>query len=356
MPSTLLVPITKIESIKPHPNADKLEIAEVLGWQTVIQKDTFKVGDEVLYIPPDAVLPVELSDRFGVTQYLSKQRVKQVKLRGEPSFGFVIPVLTAFGMVIKGLVNDQDNYADYFGITKYEPPIKIAAGDAAPERADFPKYTGIENLRNFPKILEDGEPVVITEKIHGTNCRVGIISGELVAGSHGVNRRPPQHPDGKPLDFADALYSHNIYWSPFALESVRNLLNHLSANFTQVVLYGEVYGKKIQDLDYGKTKSELGFAAFDVMIDGIFLPFMSFKDHCEQFGVPIAPVLAFTNYSLDEVKKHAGGKTTLIADHIREGVVVKPLDERTDPKIGRVVMKYLSDEYLFSDTSDSKDI
>jgi hypothetical protein len=35
------------------------------------------------------------------------------------------------------------------------------------------------------------------------------------------------------------------------------------------------------------------------------------------------------------------------ADHIREGVVVRSLQERTNPKIGRVILKYLNDDYLF---------
>ena len=42
-----------------------------------------------------------------------------------------------------------------------------------------------------------------------------------------------------------------------------------------------------------------------------------------------------------------------IADaHIREGLVVRPLQERTDPKIGRVLLKYVSDSYLFGEKTD----
>jgi len=44
------------------------------------------------------------------------------------------------------------------------------------------------------------------------------------------------------------------------------------------------------------------------------------------------------------------------SDHIREGVVVRPTIERIDPKVGRAVLKYISDEYLLakgiSDTDD----
>jgi hypothetical protein len=48
----------------------------------------------------------------------------------------------------------------------------------------------------------------------------------------------------------------------------------------------------------------------------------------------------------------------LIADepHMREGVVVKPARERTDPKVGRVILKYVSDTYLFGDKTDFTDV
>jgi hypothetical protein len=38
-------------------------------------------------------------------------------------------------------------------------------------------------------------------------------------------------------------------------------------------------------------------------------------------------------------------------------VVVRPAVERTDPKVGRVILKYLSEEYLFAKgVSDTHDV
>ena len=45
----------------------------------------------------------------------------------------------------------------------------------------------------------------------------------------------------------------------------------------------------------------------------------------------------------------------LSADHIREGVVVRPSVERYNPKVGRVVMKYVSDDYLCGDFDGSSE-
>lgn len=61
--------------------------------------------------------------------------------------------------------------------------------------------------------------------------------------------------------------------------------------------------------------------------------------------------------ALETVKQLSEGSTSLAADHIREGVVVKPLRERTDPKSGRVCLKYIGDPYLFAkNVSDSHDV
>ena len=77
---------------------------------------------------------------------------------------------------------------EHYGITKYVPPLRPSAGDAAEAHPLFVSYTDVENLRNFPAVLAEGEEVVATEKVHGTNCRVGIVAGELMAGSMEVLR------------------------------------------------------------------------------------------------------------------------------------------------------------------------
>ena len=46
--------------IKPHPNADALELANIgstEGWQCVVKKGQYKTGDYVVYIPENAVVP-----------------------------------------------------------------------------------------------------------------------------------------------------------------------------------------------------------------------------------------------------------------------------------------------------------
>ncbi len=67
--SSLIVEVCEISQILAHPNADALEVAVVKGWQCIIKKDGFRAGDRVVYFPLDTVLPLELSERLGVTKY-----------------------------------------------------------------------------------------------------------------------------------------------------------------------------------------------------------------------------------------------------------------------------------------------
>ena len=49
--------VVRVGEILPHPNADKLELTHVEGYQIVVGKGNFKTGDLAVYIQPDSVVP-----------------------------------------------------------------------------------------------------------------------------------------------------------------------------------------------------------------------------------------------------------------------------------------------------------
>ena len=249
--SSLIVEVSRIDKVLPHPNADLLELAHIKGWQCVVPKGKYAAGSRVTYVPIDSVLPADLSDRLGITKYLSNGRVRCAKLRGEPSFGVIIDLEDPSWP-------EGADVREHYGITKYVPPLKPSAGDAAEPHPLFVSYTDVENLRNFPGVFVQGEEVVVTEKLHGTNCRVGLVEGELMAGSMEVRRKRPEAG-------GDAS---NTYWFPVTLSGVTDLLAELAGTGAgQAILFGEVFGSKVQNLHYGHT-GRLGFAAFDLLVDG----------------------------------------------------------------------------------------
>lgn len=346
--SSIIVEVCEINNVSPHVNADALELAVIKGWQVVVPINTYRPGDLVTYIPIDSLVPRAHAEKWGIDKYLAFHsdnpdmgRVRCAKLRGEPSFGVIIAREDAAWEI------GRDVQAHY-GIEKYEPPVKLMHGDAEIRHPLFVEYTDIENLRNFPGLFQDGEIVSVTEKIHGTCSRVGIIESEIMAGSMSVRRRMPECASG----------DVSLYWQPMRSYAVKSLLEYFATRCNQVMLFGEIFGPKVQNLTYGVSDG-VDYRAFDLLLDGKYMDTAEFRDICSNYGVPIVPELYRGAYSLDAIVGLSKGNTTLMdgSPHIREGVVVKPIRERTDPKVGRVCMKYIGDQYLFAKgVTDSQDV
>ena len=81
-----LASIEVIKEVKTHPNADKLDVVKVLGYEAIVPRDKYKVGDLIVFIQPDTVLP----DLPWAQFYKAKSnRVKAIRLRQVWSFGVV---------------------------------------------------------------------------------------------------------------------------------------------------------------------------------------------------------------------------------------------------------------------------
>jgi len=122
------VDIIAIGDILPHPNADRLEITHIKGWQCCIPKGQFHTGDHAVYIEPD--YEVDLSHpSFAFLKDAdhpkSKQRIKVRRFRGSLSQGLLISVPEDIRNLPVG-----SNVMDELNINRYEPPLpKSTAGD-----------------------------------------------------------------------------------------------------------------------------------------------------------------------------------------------------------------------------------
>ena len=342
MASTLRVPVVQIDEILPHPDpeATKIELAIVGGWQTVVPKDAHKAGDIVLYVPVDAVIPKEISDFWGVTKYLSNGRVRAAKLRGAISYGFIVDMEQVHWW--NGPLADVgEDLAELCGITKYEPPITYNEGDFEPPHPLFHRYSDIEQYQNHPDVLQGGEEVVITEKIHGTNARVGIVRdddepyGICLVGSHNRQIKQGQH----------SKYEIFLNMGP-VMELLNNAMGPMRGGVKSAILFSEIFGSGVQKpTTYGLSDGNIEFRAFDLSIDGEYVHWEVFNQMCYEFGVFVAPPLYVGPFDADLLAKLSGGKTVIGGNHLREGVVVKPTTERHDTAIGRVILKRISDDW-----------
>jgi hypothetical protein len=116
-----LATIQKISELKPIKDADKIEVAlmESLGWECVVKKGAFKIGDKVIYCEVDSVMPDKPEYEFLRDR---KFRVKTIKLKGQISQGLILnwDVLPSNS---KSNVLDRGNdVTELLGITKYLSP------------------------------------------------------------------------------------------------------------------------------------------------------------------------------------------------------------------------------------------
>jgi hypothetical protein len=178
--STHSVNIIEIKEVKPHEGAERLEIVPVGGWQAVVKKGQFKPGDLAIYIQPDYTVPVELPEfSFLAKGGKSRHRLKAVRLRGVLSFGLLIPVPAN----LLGFPAGTD-VMKLLGIERYEPPVVMAGADELPADQCPSVYASkfdLESLANFPGVIVDGEPVLVSEKIHG--CLQGHTKISMADGS-----------------------------------------------------------------------------------------------------------------------------------------------------------------------------
>ena len=95
-----LASIQKIESLSEIVGADQIEVARVLGWDVVVKKGEFQVGDLAIFFEIDSFLPRRPKWEFLEKSSLRKMgdkeglRLKTIKLRGQISQGLLIPIKT----------------------------------------------------------------------------------------------------------------------------------------------------------------------------------------------------------------------------------------------------------------------
>ncbi|MGH2485861.1 MAG: RNA ligase family protein [Ktedonobacterales bacterium] len=120
-----------------------------------------------------------------------------------------------------------------------------------------------------------------------------------------------------------------------------------------VQVFAEIYGtltpngSNIQDLTYNPALG-LRLAVFDIMVDREFLPYAEARAACAEMGLPFVPLLYEGPFERERVLALADGRETVsgTSAHLREGIVIRPADQRDAEEIGRVVLKHVGAKYL----------
>ena len=373
--SNYLAQILKLDSVYPHPNAEKLQLAEIQN-SIVVTDLTSKVGDIYVYCPVESQIsskflswsnsfrdPILNRDKNIKGFFNATGRVKMIKLRGEYSNGYIIPfeklcefVSSEYGVFLKDIEENIsfDTICGELFISKYEPPIQESSSPATTSKTKVKKFdilvenqfrlhSDTENLRKEIYKINPEDYISITNKYHGSNGAVanvlikrrlsfiekifkflGIKVSEKEYGMIYSSRNVIKNKYIE-IDLSKGFYKEDI-WKSIADEVYPKLDKGIS-------VYGEVIGwvneqSMIQTpYDYGILKGQRDFLVFRI-------------DYTNQDGEVIS-------FSHEQIQAYCKKKQLKTPETYYYGKAKDLFDIPFDsPEWGKTFLKRLECEYL----------
>jgi len=196
--------IARLQNIRKHPNADRLMLADVMGYQVVIGLDHFE-GEKGVFFPADGQLSEAFAKANDLIGYIDpatgerkggffdeKRKVKAQKFRGVKSEGFWMPLsaldsfidflqLNTFSLPSEYDYKEGEAITDVMGneiCRRYETEEtrKAAAQNKQGTRAEtrfFPKHLETGQFLIEASNIPIGSRIILSEKLHGTSHREG---------------------------------------------------------------------------------------------------------------------------------------------------------------------------------------
>ncbi|MBE0638999.1 MAG: RNA ligase (ATP) [Bacteroidales bacterium] len=330
-----LASIQKIKALDPIEGADAIERATVLGWQLVVKKGDYHVGDLAVYCEIDSIMPDRPEFEFLKPRGM---RIKTIRLRGQISQGICFPLsILPEDFEIK---EDADCTAA-LGVIKYEPPIPAYLSGTV--KGKFPWFipkTDETRVQVLQDVLDKykGEKCYITEKVDGSSVTYYLNNNEFGVASRNLELLEDDE---------------NSLWKVARELDIENKLRSLGKN---MALQGELIGEGIQSNKLRlRGQTIVVFNAFEIDT-AKYLNYYELKQLIETLQLPMVPVVA-TDYILENdieaIIRRATIKSLLCPDVWAEGIVIRPLREITDVGLtdnnlhnNRVSFKAINPEFL----------
>jgi len=376
-----LASIQKIVSVSPIEDADRIEIAQVLGWQCVVaKKDNFKAGDLIVYIEIDSIVPERNEFEFLRDR---KFRVKTIKLRKQISQGLVMPLSILYGFT-------QDVSDGYFETLREE--VKYTEGEDVTELLGIKKYDSqateeeaLNEIKHRSKVMQylmgyktfrkiylalnsknkgswpqwithtDEERIQTCAKLLTTNIDKNFSITEKLDGQSATYFLHKTWKWGFPV-WQFGVCSRNIwlktpdnsnYWK---IAKKYNIEKQLRKMGREAVIQGEILNTNVQSNKYKVTEPD--FYVFTIAFNGQRVPTYVMETNVLELGLKVVPIINhkfnfvdnFGNVS--EVKDIVQKMVTLstnksrLADIQREGIVCRLNDN------SNVSFKVINPEFL----------
>lgn len=322
-----LASIQKIRSLAPIEGADAIETAAVLGWQLVVKKGEFQVGDLCVYCEIDSILPDKPEFEFLKPRGM---RIRTIRLRGQISQGICFPL----SILPAGTPVAEDvDVTEMLGVAKWEMPIPASL--AGKVKGGFPGFlpktdeTRVQVLQPLLDALA-GEPCYIAEKLDGSSATYYLRNGEF-----GVCSRN--------LELLED--DTNTLWKVARVFGIEEKLSALGGNFA---LQGEIVGEGING---NKLRLRGQTVRFFNLLDidrYAYLNFQEMSSVLDRLDLPMVPVLDRHFALVNDIPKLvalATRRSAVSPDVWAEGIVIRPFKEQRFEG-ERVSFKVINPEFL----------
>ena len=336
-----LATIRTIASTRPIQGADRIEVAQVDGWECVVKKGEFEVGQHIVYVEVDSVMPERPEFEFLRDR---KFRVRTIKLRGQVSQGLVLPL----DILPAGNYKLGDDVTELLGVTKYDPQAQqeallLTKQPKTPtnpvvkflmrfkwyrrlfmkpkRKGGFPDWivktdeTRIQNLTTLFDIeRKKGTLFSVTEKVDGQSATYFLQKISRRKYEFGVCSRNIRL--GTP--------DNSSYWTIARKYDIENVLKKLIGEYQTIVLQGEICGDGIQGNKY--HISGYDFFAFNLIYPDHKCTTAEIKETLAPFGIKSVPIVEEGKAlpeTIAELVEYSKGKSVVRKEQKREGVVMR---------------------------------
>lgn len=326
-----LATIEQIIKIEPIPNADSIELATVLGWDVVISKGKFNIGDLCIYIPIDTLVDTSRPWFSFLSKDLTYKpiRIKSTKIRGVWSQGLILP----FCSDIKNCIQIQEigvDIGDIIGVSKYYKDIcqLVQTKSTNPNTMiEFPTdiiaKTDEDNLKSKPKLINElkGKKLYITKKLDGSSMTIIYLNNKFFV----CSRNYILEPESQMYQFVDKT----------------GIFSNISVNINyNIAIQGEFCGPKINS---NKLKlSTYKFYVFNVknLDTNEYFGLNELKELTKKLNLDFVEVLEIFDYddSWDVKKFQEYSNQIKYGNEVGEGIVIRPVR----PVWSKILNKFLS--------------
>ena len=317
-----LASVRRIRDLQPIPDADRIELAYVDGWQVVVKKGDHFVGELVVYFEIDSWVP------FKLAPFLTKgkeprefngvpgERLRTIKLKKQLSQGLILPLTDC----VTTLVIEGDDLTEVLNVQLYEKPLPAQLAGTA--RGNFPSFipkTDQERVQNIniQKYIDNNYEWELTEKLDGSSMTVYLSNNVFGVCSRNIDLKETEG---------------NAFW-----EAAReyNFEEKLRAFGGEYALQGELIGEGIQGNPYKLQGRQFYlFDVYDIENQDYLLP----KDRqlmADILNIPHVPYLPTpqpTPDDRDHALELAEGRSYINPNVEGEGLVFKSMTDNASFK------------------------